>query len=80
MEFLLDRDGVESDPNDPVKSFMLGGSWSTATLKHYNAGVTKLVTFASTFNIKRHDILPIQPTSSFGSSCGQAHVLIQILP
>lgn len=65
MEFLIDRDGVTTAPDDPVKTFMLGGSWSTATLKHYNAGVAKLVTFASTFDIERHKILPIQPEILF---------------
>lgn len=65
MQFLIDRDGVLSDPNDPVKSFMLGGSWSIATLKHYNAGVSKLVTFAAIFGIERRLILPIQPELLF---------------
>lgn len=65
MEFLTDRDGAKTDPNDPVKAFMLGGSWSNATLKHYNAGVSKLVAFASVFNIHRRDLLPIQPNTLF---------------
>lgn len=61
MQFLVDRDGVmtDPDPDNPVKTFMLGGSWLTATLKHYNTGVSKLVTFASAFGIEHHKILPI---------------------
>lgn len=65
MQFLVDREGVMTDPDDPVKAFMLRGSWSTATLKHYNAGVSKLVTFASIFKINRRHLLPIQPNVLF---------------
>ncbi|EGG01387.1 uncharacterized protein MELLADRAFT_57371 [Melampsora larici-populina 98AG31] len=63
MEFLKGVDGVERSASDPVQSYMIkGGSWSTATLKHYNAGVSKLVAFALENNIPRSLLLPVNTT------------------
>lgn len=58
MEFLVGRS--ESDP-DAVKAYILYGSWSESTVRHYNAGVSKLITFAKAFKIPREDLLPIDP-------------------
>lgn len=59
MEFLKGKAGTTTD--DPVKAYILYGSWSTSTLKHYNSGVAKLITFAKTFGIDREALLPIRP-------------------
>lgn len=62
MEFLKDKNGVDSSKSDPVKAYMInGGTWTPATLKHYNAGVSKLMTFATEHNIPRKLLLPINP-------------------
>lgn len=58
MEFLCGR----SEQNtDAVKAYIQYGGWSESTVKHYNAGVSKLVTFAKAFKIPREDLLPIDP-------------------
>lgn len=62
MEFLKGADGIDTSNTDVVKAYLIGGAWSPATLKHYNAGVSKLVTFAREYNIPRTSLLPIDPT------------------
>lgn len=62
MEFLKDENGVDSSKANAVKAYMLEGeTWTPATLKHYNAGVSKLMTFAAEYNIPRNLLLPIDP-------------------
>lgn len=58
MEFLL---GASKSNNDAVKAYILHGGWAESTIKHYNTGVSKLVTFAKIFNIPREELLPIKP-------------------
>lgn len=58
MEFLK---GATTSQDDQVKAYILYGSWSETTVKHYNAGVSKLVTFANIFKIPRTALLPIDP-------------------
>lgn len=58
MEFLI---GKEKSSYNPVKAYILYGSWAESTIKHYNAGVSKLITFAETFKIPRAALLPIEP-------------------
>lgn len=58
MEFLKGR---EEASNDAVKAYILYGSWSMSTIKHYNAGVSKLISFAENFKIPREALLPIEP-------------------
>lgn len=58
MEFLK---GTSTSGNDQVKAYIRYGSWSEATIKHYNAGVSKLVSFADAFSIPRSDLLPVKP-------------------
>lgn len=61
MEFIRGPDGLDSSTNDYVKSYMLNGSWADTTLKHYNAGVAKLMAYALERHIHRDRLLPIQP-------------------
>lgn len=62
MEFLKDENGIDPSGFDAVKAYMLGGeTWTPATLKHYNAGVSKLMSFAAEYNIPRRFLLPIDP-------------------
>lgn len=58
MEFLK---GPSKTGNDQVKAYILYGGWSGATIKHYNAGVSKLITFANIFKLPRSALLPIEP-------------------
>lgn len=58
MEFLV---GNGTPNSEAVKAYILYGSWSKSTIKHYNAGVSKLITFAELFKIPRKDLLPINP-------------------
>lgn len=58
MEFLSGR---STSNHDAVKAYILHGSWSEATIKHYNAGVSKLIAFAKIFKIPREALLPIEP-------------------
>lgn len=58
MEFLRGQDGLPL-VDDPVKAYILKGGWSPATIKHYNAGVTKLLAFALEKRIHRSLLLPI---------------------
>lgn len=60
MEFLRGQDGSLA-PDDPVKAYIIGGSWSPATLRHYNSGVSKLMVFALEKRIHRLYLLPIDP-------------------
>lgn len=62
MEFLKGQDGIDSSNTDVIKSYMIGGTWSPATLKHYNAGVVTLLTFAREKGIPRSLLLPIDPS------------------
>lgn len=61
MEFLKGADGIDHSSSDPIQAYMINGSWSDATIKHYNAGVSKLITFATTYNVQRNLLLPIDP-------------------
>lgn len=61
MEFKKGLDGIDSTSEDLVKTYMLSGSWSTPTIKHYNAGVEKLMTFAKEKGIDQSLLLPINP-------------------
>lgn len=45
---------------------MLSGTWSPATLKHYNAGVSKLLIFAAEYGVPRSQLLPIDPEVLLG--------------
>lgn len=65
MEFLKDDTGVDTSNTDVVKAYLISGAWSPATIKHYNAGVSKLVTFAREFDIPRSNLLPIDPKVLF---------------
>lgn len=56
MEFLS---GSAVEQYDPIKAYILYGSWAPSTIKHYNAGVAKLVLLAQTFKLPRSAILPI---------------------
>lgn len=57
--------GPNGSCDDPVKEYILHGGWAPSTLKHYNAGVSKLMDFAETFNIPRSSLLPINPQLLF---------------
>lgn len=59
MVFLRGLDGLNSISKDPVKTYMINGSWSEATIKHYNAGVSKLIAFAKEKNIPQSLLLPV---------------------
>lgn len=61
MEFLRGSDGLDSTSENRVKRYLLNGSWAPTTLKHYNAGVTKLMAFALDSRIPRSLLLPIDP-------------------
>lgn len=61
MEFLRGKDGLDSSKTDYVKSYMMSGTWATTTLKHYNAGVTKLMEYALERHVHRSRLLPIEP-------------------
>lgn len=61
MEFLQGPNGADSSENDYVKSYMLKGAWASMTLKHYNAGVAKLMAYALDRRIHRSCLLPIEP-------------------
>lgn len=61
MEFLRGPDGLDSTSDNDVKTYLLNGTWSGSTLKHYNAGVSKLLVFALERGIDRSLLLPIQP-------------------
>lgn len=61
MEFLRDADGIDTSNTDVVKAYMISGAWSNATLKHYNAGVSKLMKFAHEYGVPRYYLLPIDP-------------------
>lgn len=61
MEFLRGQDGLDSKAENRVKRYLLNGSWSSVTLKHYNAGISKLMVSALKSRISQDWILPIDP-------------------
>lgn len=62
MEFFRGLDGTDSTKDDYVKAYMLNGAWADATLKHYNAGVAKLMVYALERHVHRSHLLPIEPS------------------
>lgn len=62
MEFLRGQDGLDLSSSDRVKAYIIKGSWSNSTLKHYNAAISKLLVFALEKHIPRHFLLPIDPS------------------
>lgn len=61
MEFLREPEGTDSSDDDYVKAYILNGSWAPTTLKHYNAGVAKLMAYALERRVHRSRLLPIEP-------------------
>lgn len=61
MEFKRGLDGLDSTSEELVKTYMLSGSWSEPTIKHYNSGVAKLMAFAEEKQINQSLLLPIDP-------------------